>query len=136
MGQTQAGAVSSASGAGSTGNTRGAGKSPAARSAENVLRRMTFLPVRAGGVAFVHSRTQPRQFVGARSGVLRNMEPRAIVHPVDQSVFKDRVRSHDPMRNIHDVADLPRRLRYGDINHAQAVAVPGIEHKILDNTRS
>src|SRR5205823_8804562 len=69
------------------------------------------LPVRTGGVSLVHARTRSRQFVCARPSVSRDVQAGAVVRPIDEPVLEDGVGASDALRDRHDVADVPRRLR-------------------------
>src|SRR5437762_11404193 len=86
-------------------------------------------------VAFVHARTRTGQFVAAGPRVSRHVQAGVVLDPVDQPVLENRVRSRDAMRNRERVPHLAGRLRYGDIDRAETVAVPGGEYEILEYRR-
>src|SRR6185369_10083239 len=93
------------------------------------------LAVRARRIAFVNSGARAGEFVAARPGVSRHVQAGVVVDPVDQAVLENRVRSRDAVRNRERISDLARRLRYGDVNRAQTVTIPGREYEILEDRR-
>src|SRR2546425_8827632 len=63
------------------------------------------------------------------------MEAGVIIRPVNQTIFEYRIGSRDTLRKRHRITNFAWCLRYGNVYCAQAVAVPGIEHDILENRR-
>src|SRR5262245_61300795 len=88
-----------------------------------------------GGVPLVNSRTSTWQFIAPGSRVLRNVKSRVVVGPVNQAIFEHWISSGDPLRNRHRMTDLAGRLRDGNVNGSQSMAIPGVEHKVLKNRR-
>src|SRR5215510_5971095 len=86
-------------------------------------------------VSFVDSRPCAGQFVAARPGISRHMKAGVVVRPINQTVLKYRIGPRDPLRNRHGMADFARRLRNRDINRAQPVTIPGVEHDVFENSR-
>src|SRR5215831_17983603 len=91
--------------------------------------------MRARGIAFVNPCARPRQFVGARTGIAADVQAGAVVDPVDQAVAKYWVRPRDAVRQRDGVADFARRMRVGDVDDADAVAVPAVENEVLEDSR-
>src|SRR5688500_1095062 len=89
----------------------------------------------AGRVAFVDTRAGAGQFVGTRTGVSRDMQPGVVVHPVNQPVLENRIRSRDALWNRERVADFARVVWPGDVDRAQAMPVPRVEDQILERRR-
>src|SRR5688572_12877564 len=89
------------------------------------------LPVRARGVALINALRRYLICIGAR--VLRDMETRAIVGPVDQAVPEYRIRARDSLGRRYCMPDFPRRHRIGDVDDPQAVAIPCVEDEVLEH---
>src|SRR5262249_9793136 len=99
------------------------------------LRASSASAVWARGVALVDPRTWTRQFVGSRAGIAPHVQACPVVDPVDQAVAKHRIRSRDAVRQGDGVPHLARRVRIRNIDHADAVSVPTVEHKVLEHGR-
>src|SRR5215831_13280026 len=102
---------------------------------EVIARSLPFTnsPMRAGRVSFVNARTWTWKFVRPWPGVLRDVQPGLIIHPVNQAVTEYRIGSGDSGRERQGVSDFSRGLRNRDVDHAKTVAIPGIEHEILED---
>src|SRR5262245_46694003 len=85
-------------------------------------------------VSFAYSRPCAGQFVAARPGISRHVKTRVVVRPINQAVLEYWIGPCDPLRNRHSMADLARRLRNRDINGAQSMTIPGVEHDIFENS--
>src|SRR5262245_34782316 len=86
-------------------------------------------------VSFVDSGTGSGQFVAARARVSRDVKSRVVIGPINQTILEYRIRSRDALWKGHRVAHFARRLRYGNIDGAQAMAVPGIKNDVFENRR-
>src|SRR3989442_3203462 len=70
------------------------------------------LPVRTCCIAFIDTRSRPRQFVTARPRIFHDVQTRVVIEPIDKAVLEDWIRSGDALWNGHGIAHLARRLRY------------------------
>ena len=89
--------------------------------------------MRTGRVPFVHAGAWTGQFVRARARVACDVQSSPVIDPVNQPVAKYRIRSRDAMGKRNRVAHFARGVRVRNIDDANAVSVPPVEHEILEH---